>query len=293
MGRINFLLSVMRKIIAAQDSSCPYCGSNMTHIVQRKKVVLQLRSCQACELLFRYPKDVAEESRSFYQLNYREPTVTDLPRPSELPRHIQTNFASIARDLSGPIATMKRLKPSGTILDYGSSWGYGVHQFRAAGYDAAGYEISRPRAEFGRRHLNVTIYESVEDLTDRSFDILFSSHVLEHIPNPRVAFDHFRRLLKPSGLLMIFVPNAGGRLARELGTTWGPLICEKHVLALTAAFFERNLSTYGLRLLFGTSPYTRPPAPLAMTTDLDGEELMVIGQPELTSASTGRPGPDI
>ena len=261
-----------------ESAEGPYCGSSMTHLVQRKKIVLQLRSCGACGLLFRYPKDVAEESRRFYQTDYSEPTVTDLPRPSELRGHVETNFARIARDLSGTIAVMKQFSDKGTLLDYGSSWGYGVHQFRAAGYDAAGYEISRLRAEFGRRHLGVTIFDSIEGLADRSFDVVFSSHVLEHIPTPRVVFGALRGLVRPGGLIMILVPNAGGVLARKFGTAWGPLISEKHVLALTADFFEHNLSSYGFRLLFGSSPYTRAPVPFAAGPDLDGEELMVIGQ---------------
>jgi SAM-dependent methyltransferase len=238
-----------------------------------------LRKCQVCSLQFRYPKDDIADNKAYYQTAYHEPRATDLPNVSDLPRYKETNFKDIARDLSGYISTIRQYKPAGAVLDYGCSWGYGVFQFRAEGYDAVGYEISVPRADFGREHLGVTIHRSTQSLADHSFDVIFSSHVLEHIPDSSIPFRDFGRLLKPDGLLFILVPNGSGRLARELGTAWPQLINEKHVLALTAEFFSRNLSTYGFSLAFSSSPYDSKPISYDAGLNLDGEELMVIGEP--------------
>jgi 2-polyprenyl-3-methyl-5-hydroxy-6-metoxy-1,4-benzoquinol methylase len=279
VGRVNFLLQSTRKIITGQNANCPYCGSASTRLVQRKKLIIQLRKCQACSLQFRYPKDDIAENKAYYQTAYHEARATDLPNVSDLPRYKETNFKDIARDISGYITTIRQYKPTGAVLDYGCSWGYGVFQFCSEGYKAVGYEISAPRADFGREHLGVTIHGSIQSVADHSFDVIFSSHVLEHIPDSSIPFRDFRRLLKPDGLLFILVPNGSCKLARELGTAWPQLINEKHVLALTAEFFSRNLSTYGFCLAFTSSPYDKKPIAVDAAPNLDGEELMVIGEP--------------
>jgi SAM-dependent methyltransferase len=52
------------------------------------------------------------------------------------------------------------------------------------------------------------------DITDiqypeASFDIIFCSHVLEHVPNDRRALAEFFRVLKPHGWMVILVPVVG------------------------------------------------------------------------------------
>ncbi|MCA3242661.1 MAG: class I SAM-dependent methyltransferase [Rubrivivax sp.] len=45
---------------------------------------------------------------------------------------------------------------------------------------------------------------------DGTLDFIFSSHVLEHLYNPLGHFDHWRRKLKPGGLVLGVVPAADG-----------------------------------------------------------------------------------
>lgn len=42
---------------------------------------------------------------------------------------------------------------------------------------------------------------------DASFDFVHSSHCLEHMENPAVAFDNWLRILKPGGHLVMMVPD--------------------------------------------------------------------------------------
>lgn len=276
MGKVGFGVKTLYKT-AFQSSECPYCGSRETTLVERKHMILQLRKCGQCMLSFRFPKDELSENNSFYQNAYRESTVTDLPATSELPGHIKNNFRNVGRDLTDHLQTIKAIAPSGKLLDYGSSWGYCVHQFRDAGYDAYGFEISRTRVEYGRKMLQVELSHSVETFADASFDVIYSAHCLEHIPNPAIPLAQFARLLKPGGHLFIYVPNCGGAEARKLGVRWGPMIGEKHVLALTAEFFHNNLPNYGFEnLCFASSPYASAPQRYELSA-LEGEELLVVG----------------
>lgn len=228
--------------------------------------------------MFRWPKETTFDNFRFYQETYSEGAVTDLPDPEALANAETSNFRGGLLDYSLRINVARRLKAGGRILDYGASWGYGVRQFSTAGYDAAGFEISAPRAEYGRSKLGVRIETDIRTFSEGEFDLIHTAHVLEHIPDLHGPFDEFRRLLKPDGMLMIFVPNASGKLARDLGTSWGPLIGEKHVLALTAEFFARNLPSFGFSPSFDSSPFSEPPRRWEDRPSLDGEELLVIAR---------------
>lgn len=278
VGRVNFLIRSVRAYLYRQPNTCPYCGNSDTKRLQTKKIVLQLRKCSRCQLMFRYPKDDLEFNRYFYQRAYRQGFTTDAPSPAELEQLLATNFVDIEKCLAETIALLRREKSSGRLLDYGCSWGYGVYQFAAAGYDAMGFEISQPRASYGREHLGVKIVDSTNELNRieaESFDVIFCSHVIEHLPDPRQAFADFRRLLSPSGVLFIYVPNCGGKLAREKGVGWGGMISEKHCLAIDAQFLATCLPEFGFDPVFASSPYTSPFAPLGPGNPLDGEELGV------------------
>ena len=276
MSKLSFALNCLGKIVGRQDTGCPYCGNDDTQLVERKHVILQLRRCARCSLLFRWPKEALSAARRYYQTEFRQGEAGNLPTADQLARLLGSNLSDTTIDHASHVALCKRITPAGRILDYGASWGYSVYQFRKAGYDATGYEISEPRLQFGRDTLRVPMVSDVAELVPRSFDLIHTAHVLEHIPQPKLAFEHFDRLLKPDGVLVIYVPNAGGKLARENGVRWTPMIDQSHVLALTAPFLDYALREHGFTAVFGSAPYAEPERPLNENPNLDGNDLLAI-----------------
>lgn len=54
---------------------------------------------------------------------------------------------------------------------------------------------------------------------DASFDVLYCSHVLEHVVEDRKALREFHRVLKPQGWAMILVPAIGDKTQEDLSIT--------------------------------------------------------------------------
>ncbi|MEL6457009.1 MAG: class I SAM-dependent methyltransferase [Cyanobacteria bacterium J06621_15] len=284
MTKLTFLSSVVSKHIRGQNRHCPHCESEKTILLQRKKLLLELRQCQDCFLMYRYPKDGIVDNVDFYQSDYQEGITTDVPSTeAELNNLLALGFNDTQINYSNNIKTVKQYINHGSVLDYGCSWGYGVHQFNQAGFDSIGFEISKARAEYGRKNLSVNILDELSDLEQLppdSFDIIHTSHVLEHLPELASSFSLFQKLLKPTGYLIIFVPNAGCKFARDLGVNWGPMIGEKHNLALDARFFANNLPKYGFAPVFNSCPYDTPHISYESESQasiaLPGQELLVI-----------------
>jgi SAM-dependent methyltransferase len=289
MRHLSFLARILLNY--GSDQKCPFCDSGDTGLTDRKHWVLQLRTCKSCGLMFRWPKETPGFSEKFYQETYSEGTyTTELPDPETLQEFVANNFVGSPKNFADQIGVLKEFLPQGRVLDFGCSWGYGVYQLQQAGYDAFGFEISRPRAEHGRRQLEVEILDSLKELNDlpsQSVDGIFASHVLEHLVSLKETFTLFARILKPSGVVIIMVPNAGGKQARELSVAWPPLINEKHTLALDGKFFEKNLSPFGFKVLTLSDPYRTSEIRNAVNQNsslsAEGEELMVIGHRFATS----------
>jgi SAM-dependent methyltransferase len=285
LSRLSFLTRILLNY--GSDKDCPFCGSPATRLKQRKQYLLELRSCPSCGLMFRWPKSTPSFAERYYQEGYKESSfTTSLPAPAELAKLLACNFRGTPKDFSKPIAILKEFLPAGRVLDFGSSWGYGTHQLNQAGYDALGFEISRPRAAYGREHLHLEILDRLEDLPSipsKSVDAIFANHVFEHLLSLKEPFELFARILKPGGIALIAVPNAGGELARELGTKWQTLINEKHTLALDSHFFERNLPAYGFEVRVFADPFSIPDLRHAIDHKLPlganrGEELFVLAK---------------
>jgi SAM-dependent methyltransferase len=285
-AKLPFLRRMIRHRLSHRKAACPYCGeSSRLQRIARKKLVLDVLQCEQCLLMFRWPVETREEFYTFYQGEYAEGAITDVPLPDELARLCLTEFRGGPLDLAGKIKIVRALVPAGRALDYGCSWGYGVHQLRQAGFDALGFEISARRAAFGRTGLGVEILENreaLESLPEGSFDVLFSNHVVEHLPDLGAAFEQFRRLLRREGLLFLVLPNFDGERARH-----GSLIRwigAAHPVAPTRKFFLRNLPTHAFAdVRCGSGPFTETAVEQISQGRFDalpteGDELLVIAR---------------
>jgi SAM-dependent methyltransferase/ribosomal protein S27AE len=215
MRSVAYLAVSARKVLQRQGTACPSCGQNAAaEVVDRKWVVTTLRRCPRCSLLFRTPTTTADENARIYQRQYRQGSTTDLPDEAELQRLLATRFRSSPHDFSDYLAVLSAagVPADARVLDFGCSWGYGAVQLQAAGYDVCGYEISVPRARFAADRLGVRMGEPAT-MPDRSFDVFFSAHVLEHVPSVNAVLALAERLLRPGGWFVAFTPN--GSLERR------------------------------------------------------------------------------
>lgn len=267
-----------------QPRTCPYCGpSSKVSFLKRKKLIMDILVCEKCHLIFRWPTDTERELAVHYNSQYAEyaPQV-HLPDPGDLPRLQEEKFESVfGPDLNHKMDVLRSIRPSGRILDYGCSWGYAAYLMARDGYHATGFEVSKPRARYAREHLGVTVVDSVEALAAfpvGSFDIVYSNHVLEHLPSIGQVLASFEKLLALGGIAVHILPNFSGR-ARRSGT-WLEWIGEDHPIAPDIEFFKRALTAAGLRrFAFASTPLDADAIAAitsGRTSQVDGDELLFV-----------------
>lgn len=219
--------------------------------LQRKKLLIEARKCHYCQLIFRWPADDPQTAMRYYEKEYRSGKTTDLPDPEKLAQLRREEYQNSNYDFSAALGLVSQyLSLPARVLDFGASWGYVGDQFRRAGYEVECFELSRPRADYGRRQLQLTIHGSWPELLQSPlprFDLVFASHVLEHLYDLWSTLERFASALKPGGLLFIDVPNGGGRHARRTGVA--SFIGEPHTIAFTSAWLRQNLPTHGFAIV--------------------------------------------
>lgn len=279
VNKIEYALSGLYR--RRRPRSCPSCGSFECAVIDRK-IFHQLLLCEKCSLLYRFPYETAEEMKSFYRKAYSQPGLTtELPNDQLLDELLRSGFRGSGKDFSGLIGILDHLhiRRGARLLDFGANWGYGVWQFRQAGYIAEGYEPAVTRAGFGVK-LGVNIATDWTDIQSQPpFDVVFSSHVLEHVPDPAHSLRQMVDVLAPGGVLVALTPN-GSLPFRDADFAafhklWGqvhPVMLSDQFArkALGAPIFLGSRSASDLKLLSGWGQ------DISITGSLSGGELLLV-----------------
>src|ERR1700689_1629058 len=112
-----------------------------------------------------------------------------------------------AEALAGTVA----LEPGGQSAVFGRRGLVPVYQHVAA-LDTLDYaeqtiwSDDAPREITPRRHL-IAEATNLDGIADASYDLLLSSHVLEHIANPLRALQEWRRVVRPGGHVLLIMPH--------------------------------------------------------------------------------------
>lgn len=112
------------------------------------------------------------------------------------------------------IITDLNIKPTDTILDCGCGDGLYLKTIRELGdYKIFGFDLNGDSLRLTQKNVNdkpVPLVQgngSALPYNNNSFDKIFSTEVLEHIPNDLEALNEIYRVLKPGGKFIITVPN--------------------------------------------------------------------------------------
>jgi 2-polyprenyl-3-methyl-5-hydroxy-6-metoxy-1,4-benzoquinol methylase len=101
-----------------------------------------------------------------------------------------------------------------SVIDAGSGMGYGsAYLAKNGALNVRGLELSAESVKFSRKHFRLPnlIYErmdlqNIQGIEKHQADVIFSSNVLEHIPDVNSFLRHAWDLLKPDGVLIVAVP---------------------------------------------------------------------------------------
>lgn len=107
----------------------------------------------------------------------------------------------------------------GRILDIGAGTGDFLLTAKIDGWETVGVEPS-DRAKNIAIQKGISFVNEIGALENNSFDVITMWHVLEHVPNLELQIQELKRLLKPTGTLIVAVPNFKSYDAKHYDKFW-------------------------------------------------------------------------
>ncbi|MDY0990003.1 class I SAM-dependent methyltransferase [Flavobacterium sp. CFBP9031] len=107
----------------------------------------------------------------------------------------------------------------GKLLDIGAGTGDFLLTAKNDGWETIGVEPS-DRAKNIAKEKGISFVEEINTLENHSLDVITMWHVLEHVPDLELQIQELKRLLKPTGTLIIAVPNYKSFDANHYQTFW-------------------------------------------------------------------------
>lgn len=99
------------------------------------------------------------------------------------------------------------------ILDFGCGEGTRLNWVAQNKTGSLGLDISQKGTELARKKYPRLNFKKADlekvPLKDKSFDLVYSAYVLEHLSHPEKVLKEAMRLLKPKGHLLLIAPNYG------------------------------------------------------------------------------------
>lgn len=141
---------------------------------------------------------------------------------------------------------LERVSNGRNIFDVGAATGFFLDRAKERGWTTSGVEVSHfaGRQAIKRGHdVHIGV---IEDLpSTASFDVVTMWDVLEHVGTLVSTIMSARKLLKPSGVVIINTPDAGSLFARILGKKWHLVVPPEHLNYLSRSNITRLLSNAG------------------------------------------------
>ncbi|HHV49588.1 MAG TPA: class I SAM-dependent methyltransferase [Rhodocyclaceae bacterium] len=145
--------------------------------------------------------------------------------------------------------------PTGRMLDIGCGLGFLLSGVKA-GWERHGVEISAFAARHAQDHGQI-FQGRLEDAAypNEHFDLVVLYHVIEHVHDPLALLKEIRRILKPSGWLILGTPDFDSGAARRFGANYRLLHDITHVSLFSNESMHRFLRDHGFCIERVEYPY--------------------------------------
>jgi 2-polyprenyl-3-methyl-5-hydroxy-6-metoxy-1,4-benzoquinol methylase len=139
----------------------------------------------------------------------------------------------------------------GSVLDVGCGNGERLELLKGLGWKVRGVDFDRRAVEAAKlKGLDADCGDlPAVGYQANSFDAVISSHVLEHVPNPRQMVAECARVLKPGGRIVLVTPNADSFGLRYYGRCWRGLEPPRHLHIFSRSALDRVICDAGLSII--------------------------------------------
>ncbi|HEY4512259.1 MAG TPA: class I SAM-dependent methyltransferase [Candidatus Paceibacterota bacterium] len=242
-------------VCSSSNSKFLFYGRDRLHKVDNK--LFGLEKCSDCGLVYLFPQPDADELVKYYPADYGPyHEGSQVLKYGPVSRILKKAFHKIGT-LKSKLFSRKAVegKPDTSVkrlLDFGCGNGAYLERMRKLhpswklfGFDNSEFALKETKAkgfEVWSGDLITT------EIPDGYFDIVYLSHVIEHLNDPKAALKKIFNILKPGGKIIIITPNFDSIAEKVFGTYWFGLDTPRHLFLFTPKILSRLLTEVGFKV---------------------------------------------
>lgn len=220
---------------------CPVCYHGFQlHLFCHKDVAVY--QCPPCDTIYIYPLPSSCLVEELYNDSYEGATTGYFSKVTSKLRRCRRRMKTLVSWVKSP----KR------FLDVGCNGGFGVEAARENGLEAVGIDLDAVSLAYAKKNYPRGEYyhSPVERLpvSIEPFDIIYSSEVIEHVPNPHPFVEAISRLLKPGGIFYVTTPDIHHWRVPKNITGWETFCPPTHCLYYSRKSLRMLLERYGIKV---------------------------------------------
>ena len=221
-----------------EEICCNICNSNRADglfEVERNGTLFKIKKCPNCGLVYLSPRIGHNKLCDYYSQTYNYEAFLK-------------SADSIRQRCQGDIRLVQKYKRQGNLLEIGCMYGFFLDETRKEGYNPYGVEVSQKATEYAKKNLGLNIYYGqIEDSSfpDRFFDIVFLSHLIEHLEDPSMSLKIISRIIKDDGVLIIKCPNFDSLMSKITRKHWWWIAPPEHLYHFTPTTIKTLLDKTG------------------------------------------------
>ena len=135
----------------------------------------------------------------------------------------------------------------GKILDIGAGTGDFLLECKKQQWEILGIEPNDKAKEIAMGK-GISFADTIEQLESNSFDVITMWHVLEHVPDVEHQVSELKRLLKPTGTIIIAVPNFKSYDAKYYKEFWAAFDVPRHLWHFSKTAIEKLFANQNMNL---------------------------------------------
>ena len=213
-----------------KNIACPLCGATVNLYKRTLNYGLRLLICPQCDLHFISPfPPIAQE---FYDQNYYRSwgMINDV-----LPEHVKLLKE---KNMRKHVKHIAKFISKGDVLEVGCALGSFLKVAHEEGFDVTGVDLSVQACEIAKKENPAAkVFQGTLETVrfePESFDVIFMSDLIEHIPEPFLFWEEICKLLKNNGIICMITPDPGHWSCMLMGSSW------VHVKEEHLVFFPKN-----------------------------------------------------
>ncbi len=221
---------------------CKACGAALEGgCAAGHKDGYDLLKCPGCGTVTISPFPTNEDLMKFYQ-DYKDKADYRAKEKKKVRRALRR------------IGRMTKLARGKRFLDVGCNYGFAVQAALRLGLDAEGIDIDGAAVASDKERIGEACFSkaSVEEWAASrgpSYDMVYTSEVIEHVPDPGIFVESLSRLLAKGGILYLTTPDAGHFCVPRHLEEWKEVFPPEHIVYFTRKGMRHLFEKNGLKVV--------------------------------------------